>query len=192
MKSKFLTASALTLAVMSGSALAAPHMTPGVTVSGSVGSDEAWSGEVVAQGYFNSFGIAQYGVGSDSVKTVDYKHQLMSENSGFRITLGLSGMKSDYSELEAGQKDYEAGYALGIHTGFAYDYEPSGTTISVGLTDAVVESRFKDGKIFEASITQQMNKYLSVETGYRFVDREVDGKKDELMESGFIGLNLHF
>lgn len=184
--------SAIALSLAAGSVSAAPHMTPGVTVKGSVMTDDAWSGSVVTQGYFNSVGFSQYGVGSDSVKTVDYRHQLMSEDSGFRITLGLSGMKSDFSEFDAGERGYESGYALGVHTGFAYDYEPSGTTISVGLTDEVLESRFEGGKIFEAAITQQMNKHLSVETGYRFVDREIDGKKDELMESGYIGLNVHF
>lgn len=196
MKTKSLiAASTLALAMASGSAMA---FEKGVSVSADGGNmDDTWSATVQMNGYFNSVSMSQYVVGGDSVKTIDYKHQLTNLDSPIKMTVGLSAMKSDYSDknliesLTAGE-DHESGYALGVHVGFGYDIAVTGTTIHVGLTEEVVESRFADGQIFEAGVTQQLAKNLSVTGGFRQIDREIDGAKDELLETGYIGLKFNF
>lgn len=176
--------------------MAAPAMAfeKGISVSGDAGSDNAWSSTVQVNGHFNSVSISHYAVGGDSVKTVDYKHQLTDLDSPFRVNVGLSGMKSDYSDVELVDPsgDYEAGYALGVHVGFGYDFTSTGTSIDVGVTEEVAESRFSDGQVFEAALTQRLASSLSVKAGFRAIDREIDGESDELLETGFVGLKFHF
>lgn len=190
MKTKsFIAASTLALAMASGSAFA---LEKGVSVSGDAGSHDAWSSTVQINGHYNSVSLNQYAVGGDSVKTIDYKHQLTNFGSPLRVMIGLSGMKSDYSDYKVGEKDYEAGYALGVHVGFGYDIFSTGTSFDIGLTEEVAESRFRDGKILDVGITQKFAKGFAVKAGFRQIDREVDGQSDELLETGYLGFKFSF
>lgn len=189
-KSKMIfAASALALAV---SATPASAFEKGVSVSADAGSHDAWGSTIMINGHFNSVSLSQYAVGGDSIKTIDYKHELTNLDSPLRMSVGLSGMKSDYSDSSFGDKDYEAGYGLGISLSFGYEVYATRTSFNVSLTEEVAESRFKDGQIFDAGVTQRISDNVAIKAGFRQIDREVDGKTDELLETGYLGLKLNF
>jgi len=181
-------------AIVAAMGVASPAMAfdKGVSVEGDGGTNDSWSTTVGVNGHFNSVSLSTYAVGGDSVKTIDYKHQMTNLDSPLKVIVGLSGMKSDFSGKNPTESGFESGYALGIHVGLGYEFVNSKTSIDFGFTEEIAESRFRNGQVLDISITQQIAKGFSVKTGFRQVDREVAGVDSELMETGYIGLKFNF
>lgn len=185
-----LLASAVALSLGSMSAVAGVN-DKGVHVSGT-GNGDHYGVEIDIKGENHSVGIDHFQTGGDSVKSVNYLYTITGQGTPVEISMGLSGMTTELVEMDASSASEEvSGYALGATFGMGLNFD-TGTSIKLSFTEAVSETRFKDGQVLDAHISQSINDNLSMKIGYRQIDREVNGESEHLIDSGYAGLTFSF